>query len=101
MPTVQHGLSTSIHAGPRPHIGVRETRVNRKADARVSTNGQDLTAQKNALVALGVTPEKTFTDQGLTGANRARPGLREALAACRDGDTMVVPKFDRLALVKR
>lgn len=65
--------------------------------ARVSTNDKDLTAQKNALVTLGVTPEKTFTDQGLTGANRARPGLREALAACRDGDTLVVTKLDRLA----
>lgn len=65
--------------------------------ARVSTNDQDLTAQKNALVALGVTPGKTFTDQGLTGANRARPGLREALAACRAGDTLVVTKLDRLA----
>jgi hypothetical protein len=65
--------------------------------ARVSTNDQDLTAQKNALVALGVTPEKTFTDQGLTGANRARPGLREALAACRAGHTLVVTKLDRLA----
>jgi DNA invertase Pin-like site-specific DNA recombinase len=65
--------------------------------ARASTNDQDLTAQKNALVALGVTPGKTFTDQGLTGANRARPGLREALAACRAGDTLVVTKLDRLA----
>jgi DNA invertase Pin-like site-specific DNA recombinase len=26
-----------------------------------------------------------------------RPGLREALAACRDGDTLVVTKLDRLA----
>ncbi|WP_427136763.1 recombinase family protein [Pseudarthrobacter sp. S9] len=40
--------------------------------ARVSTNDQDLTAQKNALVTLGVTPEKTFTDQGLTGVNANR-----------------------------
>ncbi|MDQ0632387.1 DNA invertase Pin-like site-specific DNA recombinase [Arthrobacter pascens] len=67
--------------------------------ARVSTNDQDLTAQKNALAALGVSPDKTFTDQGLglTGANRARPGLREALAACRAGDTLAVTKLDRLA----
>ena len=65
--------------------------------ARVSTNDQDLTVQKNALITLGVTPEKTFTDQGLTGANRARPGLREALVACRDGDILVVTKLDRLA----
>jgi DNA invertase Pin-like site-specific DNA recombinase len=33
----------------------------------------------------------------LTGTNRARPGLREALAACRSGDTLVVTKLDRLA----
>jgi DNA invertase Pin-like site-specific DNA recombinase len=65
--------------------------------ARVSTNDQDLTAQKNALAALGVSPDQTFTDQGLTGANRARPGLREALAACRAGDTLAVTKLDRLA----
>ncbi|TDW28789.1 resolvase-like protein [Cryobacterium psychrophilum] len=65
--------------------------------ARASTNDQDLTAQKNTLIALGVTPEKTFTDQGLTGANRARPGLKEAMAACRAGDTLVVTKLDRLA----
>ena len=65
--------------------------------ARVSTNDQDRTAQTNALAALSVSLEKTFTDQGLTGTNRARPGLREALAACRAGDTLVVTKLDRLA----
>ena len=65
--------------------------------ARVSTNDQDLTAQKTALAALGVSLQKTFTDQGLTGTSRARPGLREALAACRAGDTLVVTKLDRLA----
>jgi DNA invertase Pin-like site-specific DNA recombinase len=34
---------------------------------------------------------------GLTGTNRDRPGLRQALAACRAGDTLVVIKLDRLA----
>ena len=34
---------------------------------------------------------------GPTGTNRERPGLREALAACREGDTLVVTKLDRLA----
>lgn len=29
--------------------------------------------------------------------NRARPGLREALAAVRKGDTLIVTKLDRLA----
>ncbi len=36
-------------------------------------------------------------DHGLTSTNRERPGLRQALAACRDGDTLVVTKLDRLA----
>lgn len=65
--------------------------------ARVSTTGQDLTAQRNALEALGVAAERVYVDHGLTGATRARPGLREALAACRAGDQLVVTKLDRLA----
>jgi DNA invertase Pin-like site-specific DNA recombinase len=65
--------------------------------ARVSTDEQDLTAQRNALATLGVEPDRIYVDHGLTGANRDRPGLREALAACREGDTLVVTKLDRLA----
>jgi len=34
---------------------------------------------------------------GMTGTNRERPGLREALAAVRKGDVLVVTKLDRLA----
>jgi len=65
--------------------------------ARVSTDEQDLTAQRNALQTLGVGVSRIYVDHGLTGTNRDRPGLREAMAACRDGDTMVVTKLDRLA----
>ncbi len=65
--------------------------------ARVSTDEQDLTAQRDALAALGVSDDRTYVDHGLTGTNRERPGLREALAACRAGDTLVVTKLDRLA----
>jgi DNA invertase Pin-like site-specific DNA recombinase len=65
--------------------------------ARVSTDEQDLTAQRNALTALSVAPERIYVDHGLTGTNRARPGLREAMAACRGGDVLVVTKLDRLA----
>jgi DNA invertase Pin-like site-specific DNA recombinase len=65
--------------------------------ARCSTDAQDLTAQRDALTALGVQPARVYTDHGLTGTSRARPGLREALAACRAGDTLVVTKLDRLA----
>ena len=65
--------------------------------ARCSTDKQDLTAQKAALKELGVAPERIYTDHGLTGTNRSRPGLDQALAAVRAGDTLVVPKLDRLA----
>jgi len=65
--------------------------------ARCSTDKQDLAAQKAALEKLGVLPERIYTDHGLTGTNRDRPGLDQALAAARTGDTLVVPKLDRLA----
>ena len=64
--------------------------------ARVSTEQQDLTSQRNGLHALGVGDDRIYVDHGLTGANRDRPGLRLALAACRAGDTLVVTKLDRL-----
>jgi len=57
--------------------------------ARVSTEQQDLTAQRDALRALGVGDDRIYVDHGLTGTNRDRPGLRLALAACRSGDTLV------------
>ena len=65
--------------------------------ARCSTDKQDLTAQREALVDLGVAADRIYVDHGLTGTNRARPGLNQALAAVRKGDTLVVPKLDRLA----
>ena len=65
--------------------------------ARCSTDKQDLSAQKKALLEMGVTEELIYTDHGLTGSNRKRPGLDQAIAAVREGDTLVVPKLDRLA----
>lgn len=64
--------------------------------ARCSTRGQDLRAQRSALKALGVADDRIYTDQGFTGRTRDRPGLREALAACRAGDILRVAKLDRL-----
>jgi DNA invertase Pin-like site-specific DNA recombinase len=42
--------------------------------ARVSTDEQDLTAQREWLAALGVNAERIYVDHGLTGTNRAVPG---------------------------
>lgn len=65
--------------------------------ARVSTVEQDLSVQRNALQGLGVPTDRIYVDHGLTGTNRDRPGLSQAMAACRAGDTLVVTKLDRLA----
>ncbi|WBU58501.1 recombinase family protein [Paracoccus sediminicola] len=71
-----------------------ETRI---GYARCSTDKQDLAAQRVALLDLDVAEDRIYTDHGLTGTNRERPGLAQALAAVREGDTLVVPKLDRLA----
>jgi len=65
--------------------------------ARCSTDKQDLTVQQEALVKLGVSLDRICIDKGLTGSNRQRPSLDQALAAVRHCDTFVVPKLDRLA----
>ncbi len=65
--------------------------------ARCSTDRQDLAAQRQALLDIGVATDRIYTDHGLTGTTCARPGLDQALAAVRQGDTLVVSKLDRLA----
>ena len=53
--------------------------------ARCSTDKQDLCAQGQALFNLGVSEDNIYTDHGLTGTNRDRPGLDQAIAAVREG----------------
>lgn len=64
--------------------------------ARCSTRGQDLRAERSELKHAGVAEDRIYTDAGYTGRNSDRPGLKQALAAVRDGDTLVVTKLDRL-----
>ena len=63
--------------------------------ARCSTDQQDLTAQRDGLAALGVVDNWVYVDHGLTGTNRERPGLREALAV--RVTRWSVTKLDRVA----
>jgi hypothetical protein len=42
--------------------------------ARCSTDKQDLTAQRRALIELGVPEDRIYTDHGLTGRNRVLLG---------------------------
>ena len=65
--------------------------------ARCSTEQRSLPAQRAGVTAPGVASPRIYDDHGLTGTNRERPGLQEALAAGREGDTLVVTKLDRLA----
>ena len=60
--------------------------------ARVSTGEQKLDLQLDALKEAGC--EKVFTDQ-VSGAKTERPGLSDALAYARAGDTLVVWRLDR------
>jgi len=62
--------------------------------ARTSTRQQDLTMQKIAMEKAGCT--KIFEEQE-SGAKRNRPVLNAVLEQLREGDTLMVWKFDRLA----
>ena len=62
--------------------------------ARVSTSGQRLDLQLDALKAAGC--DVIFTDHGVSGATAGRAGLDDALRALTPGDLFIVFKLDRL-----
>lgn len=62
--------------------------------ARVSTNGQDLSAQDGELRAAGCA--KTFKEK-ISGARSDRPELAKAISRLEQGDVLVVTRLDRLA----
>lgn len=71
-------------------IGIPFDHKERSLDA---TDAQDLALQRDALTKAGC--DKIFSDVA-SGAKAERPGLTEALGYLRDGDMLVVWKFDRL-----
>src|SRR5258708_36793658 len=62
--------------------------------ARVSTNGQDLTAQEAELMAAGAA--KVFKEK-VSGAKTDRAELAKALRRLEPGDVLIVSRLDRLA----
>lgn len=62
--------------------------------ARVSTQGQTLDGQRDALTAAGA--ERIFADT-ISGTARSRPELDRMLKELRNGDVVIVTKYDRLA----
>ncbi|MEN0067929.1 MAG: recombinase family protein [Myxococcota bacterium] len=61
--------------------------------ARVSTGGQSLDAQLDALQDAGC--ERVFEDR-VSGVRAERPGLTQALETARAGDILVITKLDRI-----
>jgi DNA invertase Pin-like site-specific DNA recombinase len=62
--------------------------------ARVSTNGQDLSAQDAELRAHGCA--KVFREKA-SGAKTDRPELAKAIGRLEEGDVLIVTRLDRLA----
>jgi len=62
--------------------------------ARVSTEGQELTAQLEQLNSVGV--DKIFKEKA-SGVKQDRPQLAAMLDHLREGDTVIVCKLDRIA----
>jgi DNA invertase Pin-like site-specific DNA recombinase len=63
--------------------------------ARVSSNGQELQLQLDALQKAGCSKKNIYTDK-VCGAKSARPGLDQCLRELKPGDTLVVWRIDRL-----
>ena len=62
--------------------------------ARVSTENQHLDGQTSALEAIGA--ERIFAEK-VSGTKKARPELNRMIEHLRDGDVVVVTKYDRLS----
>ena len=69
-----NGTETIAEAGPYPYTSPMTATL--IGYARCSTDRQDLAAQRQALLELGVAEDRIYTDHGLTGTTRARPGPR-------------------------
>ncbi len=96
-PAASHINGTETIADAGPYAFTSPLTATLIGYARCSTDRQDLVAQRQALLELGVAEDRIDTDHGLTGTTRARPGLDQALAAVREGEPLVGPKVDRLA----
>lgn len=63
--------------------------------ARVSSNGQELKLQLDALAQAGCAKDHIFTDK-VSGAKSARPGLDRRLGQLKAGDVLVVWRLNRV-----
>ena len=90
-----NGTETIAEAGPYSYTSPHDGNAHRIRPLFHRPAGSGRPAP--GALALGLAEDRIYTDHGLTGTTHARPGLDQALAAVRAGDTLVVPKLDRLA----
>ena len=62
---------------------------------RVSTDDQELTLQRRAVIAYGVKPEHIYEEKA-SGGTMNRPVWNRIMGFMRDGDAVVIWKLDRL-----
>jgi len=63
---------------------------------RTSTEHQNMGLQFEALKSAGIDDRNIYSDQ-MSGSKRERPQLNALMEKLKDGDTLVIWKFDRLA----
>ena len=90
-----NGTVTIADAGPYPYTSPMTATL--IGYARCSTDRQDLAAQRQALLELGVAEDHIYTDHGLTGTNRTD----QALAAVRERDRLARYVPDARAIADR
>lgn len=76
-------------------LGSKGTRQMLVGYGRVSSVGQDLTVQEEALRAAGC--ERVFSEKKSGRSTGDRPELADAIQFARAGDTLIVTRLDRLA----
>ncbi len=64
--------------------------------ARVSTEGQNLDRQIDALMAAGVSKKHLYCEK-MTGTKSDRPELNRLLAGLETGDTVIIPDLTRIS----
>ena len=88
------GQSSPFNGRPCAFPGAGGGRATAIAYARVSTNGQDLDLQIEALKVAGCT--KIYSEK-ISGAKSERPKLKRLLNEVDDGDIVTITRLDRLA----
>ena len=75
-PAASHMNGTETIAAAGPYSYTSPMTATLIGYARCSTDRQDLAAQRQALLEVGLAEDRIYTDHGLTGTTRPRPGPR-------------------------